>query len=99
MTAQPEHHHRPVPAPPMTTVRELRLALRTYGTSAEVDEFEERLADADLDDLTQARRLVQRYRHRVLLRCDPEGAAALARTDDDVAAELRRRLDAKAGGR
>ncbi|MFJ2745861.1 hypothetical protein ACIO3O_40090 [Streptomyces sp. NPDC087440] len=98
MTAQPDHH-APIPAPPMTTVRELRLALRTYGTSTEVDEFEEKLADTDLDDLTQARRLIQTYRHRVLLRLDPEGAAALARTDEDVADELRRKLDTKANGR
>ncbi|MFJ9307350.1 hypothetical protein [Streptomyces cyaneofuscatus] len=38
--------------------------------------FERVLADAALDDLTRVREITQAYRHRVLLRCDPQAMAA-----------------------
>ncbi|MGW2112678.1 hypothetical protein ACWCPL_40070, partial [Streptomyces sp. NPDC001948] len=60
--------------------------------------FENELADADLDDLTRVREITQAYRHRVLLRCDPQGMAALMRSTEDVADELRRKMD-EAGAR
>ncbi|GAA3487174.1 MULTISPECIES: hypothetical protein [Streptomyces] len=93
MTAQPAHQRVELPAagPPMGTLHELRAALRTHST-VDLERFEAELDDADLDDLAQVRELIQAYRHRVLLRLDPDGAAALARPNDDVAAELRRKL-------
>ncbi|GHA23183.1 hypothetical protein GCM10010329_53240 [Streptomyces spiroverticillatus] len=93
MSARPARR-RPGPhagGPPMGTLHELRAALRTHG-AADLERFEAELDDADLDDLAQVRELIQAYRHRVLLRLDPDGAAALARPNDDVAAELRRKL-------
>ncbi|MCX5205226.1 hypothetical protein OG897_27685 [Streptomyces sp. NBC_00237] len=99
MTAQPDHHRpgRSASGPPMGTLHELRAALRAH-SSADLDRFETELDEADLDDLAQVRELIQAYRHRVLLRLDPDGVAALARPNEDVAAELRRKLG-EAGSR
>ncbi len=47
---------------------------------------------ADLDDLTRVREITQAYRHRVLLRCDPQAMAALMRTSEDVTSELGRKM-------
>ena len=92
MTAQPEHHHDDV-VPPMRTLAELRAALKTWGFPGDVDAFEEELADADLDDLTRVREITQAFRHRVLLRSDPQGTAALSRTAEDIADELLRKMN------
>lgn len=95
MTAQPEHHDV---VPPMRTLAELRTALGVWGIPGDLERFERELADADLDDLTRVREITQAYRHRVLLRCDPQGMAALMRSTEDVADELRRKMD-EAGAR
>lgn len=95
MTAQPDHHDI---TPPMRTLAELRAALGVWGLPGDADKFENELADADLDDLTRVREITQAYRHRVLLRCDPQGMAALMRSTEDVADELRRKMD-EAGAR
>ncbi|WP_236243592.1 hypothetical protein [Streptomyces sp. CC228A] len=94
MTAQPDHHAVPPFGfrPPMGTLAELRSALSTWGFPGDRERFEKELDALDLDDLTQVRELAQAYRHRVLLRHDPAGMAALARTTDDVEAELRHKL-------
>ncbi|MDJ0344206.1 hypothetical protein QMK19_29245 [Streptomyces sp. H10-C2] len=93
MTAQPDHQAaRPGFTPPMGTLAELREALSTWGFPGDRQRFEEELDAADLDDLTKVRELTQAYRHRVLLRYDPQGMAALARSTDDVEAELRQKL-------
>ncbi|WRZ96433.1 hypothetical protein OHB54_46655 (plasmid) [Streptomyces sp. NBC_01007] len=92
MTAQSDHHDGPAFNPPMGTLAELRAALSTWGFPGDRQKFEEELDAADLDDLTAVREITQAYRHRVLLRLDPQGSAALARPSADVA-ELRRRLD------
>ncbi|WP_308370176.1 hypothetical protein [Streptomyces sp. McG3] len=84
MTAQPEHDV----VPPMRTLAELRAALRVWGFPGDIQSFEKELADADLDDLTRVREITQAYRHRVLLRCDPQAMAALMRSTHDVAFEL-----------
>ncbi|MGW7268284.1 hypothetical protein [Streptomyces sp. NPDC054842] len=89
MTAQPEHHDA---VPPMRTLAELRAALRVWGIPGDLEGFEQELADADLDDLTRVREVTQAYRHRVMLRCDPQAMAALMRSTEDVADELRRKM-------
>lgn len=89
MTAQPDHHDI---APPMRTLAELRDALRIWGIPGDLQAFEKELADADLDDLTRVRDITQAYRHRVLLRCDPQAMRALMRTSEDVTSELRRKM-------
>ncbi|MEU9072570.1 hypothetical protein AB0D60_37515 [Streptomyces sp. NPDC048306] len=96
MTAQPEHH---AATPPMRTLAELRNALGIWGFPGDLQEFETELADADLDDLTRVREITQAYRHRVLLRCDPQAMAALMRSTDDVAFELGEKLAAERNGR
>ncbi|MFD8851864.1 hypothetical protein [Streptomyces sp. NPDC059604] len=85
MTAQPEHH---TVVPPMRTLAELRTALGVWGFPGDLQRFERELADADLDDLTRVRGITQAYRHRVMLRCDPQAMAALMRSTADVAYEL-----------
>ncbi|MFB6755454.1 hypothetical protein ACFCX6_31580 [Streptomyces sp. NPDC056353] len=95
MTAQPEHHDV---VPPMRTLAELRNALGVWGIPGDLQAFEKELEDADLDDLTRVREITQAYRHRVLLRCSPEGMAALMRSSEDVADEMRRKMD-EAGAR
>ncbi|WP_246213053.1 hypothetical protein [Streptomyces abyssomicinicus] len=95
MTAQPEHHDA---VPPMRTLAELRAALLFHGFPGDLEHFERELAAIDLDDLTRVREITQAYRHRILLRTDLQGMAALARTTDDVTDELRRKL-AEAGAR
>ncbi|MEV4922246.1 hypothetical protein [Streptomyces roseoverticillatus] len=52
----------------------------------------------DLDDLTAARRITQHLRHRVVLRLDPVGSAAVGRSTEDTTAELRRKLAEVAAG-
>ncbi|MCX4682652.1 hypothetical protein OG413_46770 [Streptomyces sp. NBC_01433] len=91
MSAQPEHHDV---VPSMRTLAELRAALQSWGFPTDPAELERELADADLDDLTQVREITQAYRHRVLLRVDGAGLAALARSTEDVVAELRRKMEA-----
>ncbi|WP_369383280.1 hypothetical protein [Streptomyces sp. cg36] len=90
MTAQPDH--RPGFTPPMGTFAELRAALAAGGFPGDRDAFEEELDATDLDDLTKVREITQAYRHRVLLRYDAQGMAALARSTDDVENELRSKL-------
>lgn len=92
MTAQPDHHDTSAANPPMGTLAELRAALSAWGFPGDRQQFEQELDGADLDDLTQVREITQAYRHRVLLRFDGPGSAALARSTDDVTAELRRKL-------
>ncbi|MFI0976373.1 hypothetical protein ACH4SP_05005 [Streptomyces sp. NPDC021093] len=92
MTAQPHHDHCPVGIPPMKTLADLRSALASWGFPGDLAAFEGELDAADLDNLAQFRELTQAYRHRVLLRCDPQAAAALARPADDVLAELHRKM-------
>ncbi|MET9366065.1 hypothetical protein ABZX93_34915 [Streptomyces sp. NPDC006632] len=89
MTAQPDHHDI---TPPMRTLAELRTALGVWGIPGDLAKFEEELADADLDDLTRVREITQAYRHRVLLRCDPDAMAALMRSTEDVAHELGQKM-------
>ncbi|MEU2560971.1 hypothetical protein ABZ626_16800 [Streptomyces longispororuber] len=91
MTAQPDHRVRQG-VPPMRTLAELREALATWGFPGDRQAFEEEFDAADLDDLTTMRELTQAYRHRDLLRYDSQAMAALARSTDDVTAELRRKL-------
>lgn len=99
MTAQPDHPaDRTGFTPPMGTLAELRETLSTWGFPGDRQEFEKELNALDLDDLTAVRELAQAYRNRVRLRYDPQGMAALARSTDDVEAELRRKL-AEAGSR
>jgi hypothetical protein len=99
VTAQPDHQaDRPGFNPPMGTLAELREALSSWGFPGDRQRFEEELDALDLDDLTKVRELTQAYRHRVLLRYDPQGMAALARSTDDVEAELRQKLT-EAGAR
>ncbi|WP_432041005.1 hypothetical protein [Streptomyces chartreusis] len=95
MSAQPDHA-RPGFTPPMRTLAQLREALGNWGFPGDLQKFEEELAAADLDDLTKVREITQAYRHRVLLRYDAQGMLELARSTDDVEAELRRKL-AEAG--
>ena len=95
MTAQPEHHDL---VPPMRTLAELRSALGVWGIPGDLQAFEKELEAADLDDLTRVREITQAYRHRVLLRCSPEGMAALMRSSEDAADEMRRKMD-EAGAR
>ncbi|MER8236087.1 hypothetical protein [Streptomyces sp. NPDC094049] len=92
MTAQTEH---PDVVPPMRTLAELRAALRVWGFPGDLQAFETELAGTDLDDLTQVREVTQAYRHRVMLRCDPQAMAALMRSSEDVAFELGQKM---AGG-
>ncbi|MFB8441221.1 hypothetical protein ACFC7A_19465 [Streptomyces niveus] len=93
MTAQPDHQaDRPGFNPPMGTLAELREALSTWGFPGDRQRFEEELDALDLDDLTKVRELTQAYRHRVLLRYNPQGMTALARSTEDVEDELRRKL-------
>ncbi|MEV7445715.1 hypothetical protein AB0O22_32040 [Streptomyces sp. NPDC091204] len=92
MTAPDHQPDRSGFNPPMGTLAELREALSTWGFPGDRQKFEEELDILNLDDLTGVRKLTQAYRHRVLLRNDPQGMAALARPTDDVEAELRRKL-------
>ncbi|MER0450152.1 hypothetical protein ABR738_37380 [Streptomyces sp. Edi4] len=89
MTAQPDHRDA---VPPMRTLAELRTALSVWGLPGDAETFERELAAADLDDLTRVREITQAYRHRVLLRCDPQAMAALMRSTDDVAFELGQKM-------
>lgn len=89
VTAQPEHHGV---VPPMRTLAELRTALEVWGFPGDLQSFEQELAEADLDDLTRVREITQAYRHRVMLRCDPQAMAALMRSTEDVASELSRKM-------
>ncbi|MFE7583598.1 hypothetical protein ACFU5Y_18835 [Streptomyces gardneri] len=92
MTAQPEYTGPADAVPPMRTLAELREALAGYGFPGDRQEFDAELGAVELDDLARVREITQAYRHRVLLRRDVDAAAAIARTADDVAAELRRKL-------
>ncbi|MEU4729569.1 hypothetical protein [Streptomyces sp. NPDC023588] len=92
MTAQPEHHDA---VPPMRTLAELRAALRVWGFPEDLAHFERELSEADLDDLGKVREITQAYRHRVMLRCDPQAMAALTRSTEDVAFELGQKMAAK----
>ncbi|MFJ2561358.1 MULTISPECIES: hypothetical protein [unclassified Streptomyces] len=93
MTAQPDHQaDRPGFTPPMGTLSELREALSTWGFPGDRQQFEKELNALDLDDLTSVREITQAYRHRIRLRYDPQGMAALARSTDHVEGELRQRL-------
>ncbi|MEU6979608.1 hypothetical protein [Streptomyces sp. NPDC046371] len=92
MTAQPDYTGLAGPVPPMRTLAELRAALGVWGFPGDLQRFEQELADADLDDLTHVRGITQAYRHRVLLRCDPQAMAALTRSSEDVASELAQKL-------
>ncbi|MEU2769331.1 hypothetical protein ABZ628_21610 [Streptomyces diastaticus] len=76
----------------MSTLAELRFALGIWGFPGDLHDFEEELADADLDGQPCGRAIAQAYRHRVMLRCDPQAMAALMRTTDDVAHELGQRM-------
>lgn len=60
----------------MRTLAELRDALRIWKIPGDLQVFERVLADAALDDLTRVREITQAYRHRILLRCDPQAMAA-----------------------
>ncbi|MGW1765013.1 hypothetical protein ACWCQL_13180 [Streptomyces sp. NPDC002073] len=77
----------------MRTLAELRQALTTWGFPGDRQQFEDELDAADLDDLSQVREITQAYRHRVLLRTDPQAMAELARSAEDVTAELRRKME------
>ncbi|MEU6647806.1 hypothetical protein C0Q58_30755 [Streptomyces albidoflavus] len=89
MTAQPEEHHA---VPPMRTLAELRNALAIWGFPGDLQEFEAELAAANLDDLARVREITQAYRHRVLLRCDPQAMTALMQSTAEVAFELGQKM-------
>ncbi|WP_329624732.1 hypothetical protein OG357_33860 [Streptomyces sp. NBC_01255] len=74
----------------LTVEQTARLDTALNAIAVDPTRFEAELATVDLDDLTRVRELVQAYRHRVLLRRDE--AAAIARTNEDVGAKLRRKL-------
>nr|WP_202520789.1 hypothetical protein [Streptomyces sp. SID5614] len=76
----------------MRTLAELRAALRIWGFPGDDMDFEKELAAADLDDLTEVRAITQAYRHRVLLRCNPQAMDALTRSTEDVASELNQKM-------
>ncbi|MGW6605710.1 hypothetical protein [Streptomyces sp. NPDC055036] len=97
MTAQPDQYDGPAFNPPMGTFAELRAALSTWGFPGDRQQFEEELDAADLDDLTTVREITQAYRRRVLLRYDAQAMAALARSTEDVTAELRRKMTEASG--
>ncbi|MFI1253969.1 hypothetical protein ACH4U6_09220 [Streptomyces netropsis] len=92
MTAHPAEHRAVPEPPPMRTLGELRAALRAHGHPGDLDQLEQELDAADLNDLMAVRRITGRYRRRVLLRTDPDGSAAVGRSNEDMAAELRRKL-------
>ena len=93
MTAQPDHQaDRPGPTPPMRTLAELRAALGVWGFPGDLTQFEKELDALDLDDLTSVRQIIQGFRHRVMLRCDPQAMAALMRSTHDVAFELGQKM-------
>ncbi|MEU8543091.1 hypothetical protein AB0C52_24425 [Streptomyces sp. NPDC048717] len=96
MTAQPHYETAPGPVPPMRTLAELRDALATHGLPGDRIRFDVELGAVDLDDLTSVREIVQAYRHRVLMRHDTGATAAITRSDADIAAELRRKMEAGA---
>ncbi len=87
---EPEHNGPAGPVPPMRTLAELREALTAYGFAGDRQELDLELGAVGLDDLTKVREIVQSYRHRVLLARDPHATAAIGRSNEDVAAELRR---------
>ena len=99
MTAQSDHQVDPDFTPPMGTLAELRAALGVWGFPDDLSRFEEELGDLELDDLTGIGRLIQEYRHRVTLRCDPQGMAALMRSTRDVAFELGKKMNNNEGAR
>ncbi|MBC2869846.1 hypothetical protein H1R13_34305 [Streptomyces mexicanus] len=76
----------------MRTIAELRAALGVWGFPGDLQSFEQELADADLDDLARVREITQAYRHRVMLRCDPQAMAALMRSTEDVVSELGQKM-------
>jgi hypothetical protein len=92
VTAQPEHPGTHQLVPPMRMLAELRETLSTWGFPGDRQKFEAELDTIELDDLTRVRQITQAYRHRVLLRYSPGAMAALARSTEDVEAELRRKL-------
>nr|WP_202513319.1 MULTISPECIES: hypothetical protein [unclassified Streptomyces] len=76
----------------MGTLAELRAALGVWGFPGDLQQFEGELDALDLDDLTRVREVIQAYRHRVMLRCDPHAMAALTRSTADVSFELGRKM-------
>ncbi|MFE7548882.1 hypothetical protein [Streptomyces gardneri] len=86
MTAQPGYTGPAGSVPPMRT-------LAAYGFPGDRKEFGAELGTVERDAPTRVREITQAYRHRVLLRRDANATAASARTNDDVAAELSRKLN------
>ncbi|MEW1723905.1 hypothetical protein [Streptomyces sp. NPDC093109] len=63
-----------------------------WGFPGDLSQFEEEFNALDLDDLIRVREITQAYRHRVMLRCDPQAMAALMRSTQDVAFELGQKM-------
>lgn len=82
--------HTPA-TPPMSTLRELRAALAAWGPPGDLEKFEEELASVSLDDLQAVRDVITAYRHRVVLRNNPEVVAHMAMSETEFAEVLRRK--------
>ncbi|MFJ2781567.1 DUF6247 family protein [Kitasatospora sp. NPDC087315] len=80
MTTQPDHQS-PAPARP-ATLHELRTALSRYGLPGDREAFEQALATAldssPIGDLAAVAEVIATYRHRLILRTDPDAMASLA---------------------
>ncbi|MDH6107866.1 hypothetical protein P3T36_006325 [Kitasatospora sp. MAP12-15] len=80
VTVQPDH--QPPAAPRPATLRELRTALSRYGLPGDRDAFEQALQaaldESPIGDLGAVADVISEYRHRLVLRTDPEAMAALA---------------------
>ncbi|MFJ7280756.1 hypothetical protein [Kitasatospora sp. NPDC098663] len=91
MSTAPHTHAEPY-IPPMGTLRELRAALSVWGLPGDAQALERELDAVDLDDLGAVREVVQAFRHRVILRQNPEAMAAVMAPAEAVNEELRRKL-------
>lgn len=69
-----------------------RVSSAIWGFPGDLSQFEEEFNALDLDDLIRVREITQAYRHRVMLRCDPQAMAALMRSTQDVAFELGQKM-------
>ena len=80
MTTQPDHQSSAAPRP--ATLRELRTALSRYGLPGDRDGFEQALQaafdESPIGDLGAVADVITEYKHRLVLRTDPDAMASLA---------------------